>query len=154
MPSGVYKRKKIVPTCHPDRPHGGESLCKSCYYFKHKDTYTSSRISRHANKPAETMIVKKRSDAKRLGVDFNITVEDLLPLPTHCPVLGIELDYAVGKGRAFNGPSIDRKDPNKGYLSGNVAVISKRANTLKSNASVDELQRILKYMNAGDSVCQ
>ena len=27
---------KVVPTCHPDKQHGGHGLCKGCYQRKHK----------------------------------------------------------------------------------------------------------------------
>lgn len=45
-------------------------------------------------------------------------------------------------------PSLDRKDPTKGYVRGNVAWISFRANRIKSDASQQELERILNYVKA------
>lgn len=40
-------------------------------------------------------------------------------------------------------PSLDRLDSSKGYVKGNVRVISKRANQLKNNATVEEMRMVL-----------
>lgn len=62
-----------------------------------------------------------------------------------CPVLGIPLDYtASGKG-VHNSASLDRSDSTKGYVLGNVKVISLRANLLKRDASLEELIRLGEY---------
>jgi hypothetical protein len=42
---------------------------------------------------------------------------------------------------------LDRIDNNEGYVKGNVAVISFRANTLKNNATAEELRAIADYMD-------
>lgn len=47
-----------------------------------------------------------------------------------------------------NWPSLDRWDSSKGYVPGNVFVISYRANTLKNSATLDEALRIVKYLRA------
>lgn len=49
------------------------------------------------------------------------------------------------RGCVNNAPSIDRFDNNKGYEKGNVAVISWRANNLKRDATLDELQKVVKW---------
>lgn len=64
-------------------------------------------------------------------------------IPTHCPVFGWVLRAG---GRHFNSMSIDRVDSSKGYIPGNVKVISLRANQLKNNATIEELENIVKYM--------
>lgn len=81
------------------------------------------------------------------NIPYDITVDDLYPLPLTCPVLGITLNWTLeGKGSPNDCPSIDRLDPAKGYVKGNVRIISQKANRLKSNASMDELEAILTYM--------
>lgn len=94
-----------------------------------------------------TMLRYAKSRAKALGLAFDLTRDDIA-LPTHCPVLGIELDYAPKDSRKNrdNAPSLDRIDPRKGYVSGNVQVISLRANRIKNDATVDELRRVADYM--------
>jgi hypothetical protein len=44
-----------------------------------------------------------------------------------------------------NSPSLDRIDNSKGYIEGNVIVVSWRANNLKRDASIQELQKIVEF---------
>ena len=79
---------------------------------------------------------------------MNISINDLFPLPSVCPVFGIEINYEGTKAKGFvdDSPSIDRIDSAKGYIKGNVQIISWRANRIKSDASLHELEAILKYV--------
>jgi len=87
----------------------------------------------------------KKSNATRRGIDFEIEFGDIV-FPTHCPILGLELDYFTEQGWEENSPSFDRIDPDKGYVKGNVAIISMRANRIKNNGSVEEHQKIVNFM--------
>jgi hypothetical protein len=83
--------------------------------------------------------------ANKNGMEFSITLDDLLPLP----VLGIKINYEGNKGqRGFvnDSPSIDRLDSSLGYVKGNVKIICWRANRVKSDATVEELRAILNFM--------
>ena len=66
-------------------------------------------------------------------------------VPQKCPVFGIPLvsTGVRGSGPRFNSPTLDRIDSAKGYTPGNVWVISHRANSLKSNASLEELRKLV-----------
>jgi hypothetical protein len=86
-----------------------------------------------------------RDRAKRKGLEFSITRDDIL-IPTHCPILGIEL-FNTPRRKTDNTPSLDRIDNTKGYIPGNIHVISDRANRIKSNATVAELELIVNYLN-------
>jgi hypothetical protein len=55
-----------------------------------------------------------------------------------CPLLGTPLFYGNGK-MGPNSPTLDRIEPAKGYVPGNVWVISQRANVIKNDATVVEL---------------
>lgn len=80
-------------------------------------------------------------------LDFDITAEDLMPFPLYCPVLGIKLDwFADGRGGNDNSPSIDRLDPAKGYVAGNVEIISNRANRIKNDAQLEEVRKLVLWM--------
>ena len=58
---------------------------------------------------------------------------------THCPVFGFVLVHSTGHAK-FDTPSIDRVDPAKGYTDGNIQIISYLANTMKSNATAEQLK--------------
>jgi len=85
-----------------------------------------------------------KSRAKRTGKEFDLVLEDI-HLPHACPILGIEIEW--GEGRSIDGsPSLDRFDNTKGYTKDNVRVISRRANCLKNDATLGEMERIVSYM--------
>lgn len=85
--------------------------------------------------------------AKKNQIPFNIKVEDITT-PTHCPILGIELDYSgtkTGKLANYNAASLDRIIPELGYVKNNVIVISWRANKIKADSTIDELCKIADF---------
>ena len=86
-----------------------------------------------------------KSRAAREGVSFTIRYSDLPPPPAYCPVLGIPLRYNSGKRTDYS-PSLDKIIPGKGYVPGNVAIISFRANRLKGDASLCEIEAIARYL--------
>jgi len=94
-----------------------------------------------------------RYRGRKLGMEATITPADL-DWPRCCPVLGIKLVYPERSGEGklsgrHNYPSLDRLDNTKGYVPGNVFVISYRANTLKSNATAAELRALADYAERG-----
>jgi hypothetical protein len=98
---------------------------------------------RRAN-PVIALLRGAKERARLYGTEFRITLADIT-MPTHCPVLGLKLEHGSGKGGAISAsPSLDRIDSSMGYVPGNVRVISKRANTLKNNATVAELALVLR----------
>jgi hypothetical protein len=97
-----------------------------------------------ARRPKEIMVSHAKSRATEKGIDFDITTDDI-QIPDVCPVLGIPLIRGNGK-RTDNSPTLDRIDNSKGYVKGNVMVISHRANLLKNSASIQEVELILEYM--------
>jgi len=99
----------------------------------------------HARNPARKLFMMAKARAKKAGLAFRIKLADIMPLPDVCPALGIPLR----KGEHSNDPhafSIDRIDNTKGYVKGNVAVVSRRANVLKRDATVQELRSLLRWL--------
>jgi hypothetical protein len=87
----------------------------------------------------------KRLNALREGCKWDLERTDV-HWPTHCPILGIELNYEKRKGRADDSPSFDQIRPGKGYVKGNVQIISLRANRIKNNGTAREHFLIWKHM--------
>lgn len=94
--------------------------------------------------PSQVLFNNAKSRAKAQGLSFDLEVSDLA-VPSVCPVLGIPLAVSTGFAKAGS-PSVDRIDPTRGYVKGNVAVISHKANTIKSDSTVQEIRAVLAYM--------
>jgi len=77
----------------------------------------------------------KKSNAKKLGIEFSIQFNEIV-WPSHCPLLEEKLDYFTSKGWWV--PTFDRIDPTAGYVSGNVCIISRRANCIKYDYTPEE----------------
>lgn len=89
------------------------------------------------------MLQNAKHRAKRKGIPFSLVREDIV-IPTHCPVLGIELSTSNSQ-KLDNSASLDRIDNSKGYVPGNVHVISLKANQIKNNATPAELRSVAQY---------
>ena len=86
--------------------------------------------------------------ARERRIAFTIKISDVV-VPTHCPVLGIELKIAIGVACGQpNSPSLDRIDNKYGYIPGNVVVMSNRANKLKGDATAEELRKVAAWASA------
>lgn len=90
------------------------------------------------------MLSRARHRAKKRGLEFSITQKDF-DIPEVCPVLGIPLQISDGK-LSHGSPSLDRINNDKGYIPGNVAIISQKANWLKSNGTLDQLKQLVRYL--------
>jgi hypothetical protein len=95
--------------------------------------------------PKKVIVSRARQRARKHGLPFDLSTEDF-EIPEVCPILGTELSFNKGgrSGHFPNSPSLDRVDPALGYVKGNVRVISARANWLKSDASLEELERVVE----------
>jgi hypothetical protein len=72
-------------------------------------------------------------------------------VPEFCPVLGIRLACNVRGGPCDASPSLDRIRAELGYVTGNIAVISMRANRIKNNGTAAEHEAIARFMRANGS---
>lgn len=90
------------------------------------------------------MLERARSRAKRRGIPFNLTTLDF-HIPSRCPILDIPLRPSEGAA-SDNSPSLDRIDSTKGYVKGNVHVISNLANRIKNNGDPNQIIRVGTYM--------
>lgn len=129
------------------------------YYWKNKEKVLES-VQKYREENRETIREKgkeyyrrklknrllnaAKARARKYNMDFDLTLDDFI-LPAKCPLLDIELQ--VNKGRnsvKHNSFSLDRIDSSKGYIKGNVWVISMLANSIKSNATLEDIQTLSK----------
>jgi len=110
---------------------------------QNKVLYERSRKIRFQNNPRHYLWYVARTRSRQKGIEFTIVEEDIL-ISELCPILGLVL--TKGDGYLPNAMSLDRVDNNKGYIPGNVRVISRRANLMKSSLTLDVLEKLIKYV--------
>ena len=125
---------------------GYANWCKACLKaLSQRPENIRRRRERRMENFSYTLYIETKSRAKALGHDFNLEPHDLV-IPDRCPVTGQPL-VAELNGRTYNTPTVDRKDPTKGYVKGNAFVISWIANRIKSDQSDPALfEAIARYM--------
>ncbi len=114
------------------------------WYQKTKDERQEKQKKYYLENYDLSLLNSIRQRAKRLGAPFDLTRDDLI-FPEKCPVFGFALERNRGKVN-FNSPSIDRIDPSRGYTKDNIQVISYKANTMKNNASKEELEMFARWI--------
>lgn len=112
-----------------------------------RDKYLKSKRDEFLKNYKKQILHRTRLRAESKGLEFNIDEGDIV-IPEICPIL--EVPIVVGtKGEYEYSPSIDRIDNSKGYIKGNVQIISKKANSMKNSATPAELmtfcKNILRY---------
>lgn len=159
--------------CKGNGMYGKRSICRDCDRIIHNtDEYRERRrIRRDERRKNEVDYAKKEREknlrsiienydsyrkylirgakqrASMQNIPFDITYLDI-EIPEYCPLLGIKLQKHIGKnvGIQNDSPTIDKIIPNLGYVKGNVWVISAKANRMKSNATVEELELLVKNL--------
>ncbi len=106
----------------------------SRYYHSHKEI-VANRVRENVPKYLWRSCL---DTSRKKGYDFNIEVEDII-IPEVCPYLNEPITSISGKKFVPTNPSVDRIDSTKGYVKGNIQVISRQANIMKSNASKSQL---------------
>jgi hypothetical protein len=115
------------------------------HHKRHTKLYSTEKRRKAYEKNIEgAMYYRAKKRAEKRGMEFTIVPSDIL-IPDKCPVLGIEIKRTVD-GKKENSPSLDRRDSTKGYTKENIVVISNRANRIKSDASFEEIEMIMKYL--------
>ena len=85
-----------------------------------------------------------KNRSKEENCPFDIIPEDII-IPEYCPVLGIPL-FVSDNNCSDNSPSLDKVIPELGYIKTNIVVMSHRANTIKNNATIEELEKIVNFL--------
>jgi len=130
---------------------GLQSACKMCsleaadkWQKSHKEEHNKSSKKWRINNPKTYILARLKQSARLRNIYFKLYESDLGDLPKFCPVLGIKLNYS-GTRHSANSASVDRIDNTKGYIPGNIIIVSHRVNHLKNDATWQELLQIVKF---------
>ena len=118
---------------------------------KYSGNYNKRRRELHRLDPRIRIRGGARGRALERGIEFDLpSYKDLPKVPKYCPVLGIPLKVGSSKksngGGSYNSPSLDRIDNNKGYIKGNIQIISRKANQMKNNGSFKDIKKLYIFM--------
>jgi hypothetical protein len=121
-------------------------------YFTDRETNKATREhwiypEQAVAKYCSTICAAAKQRARKGGYTFDITPEYLVsifPRDLMCPILQYKMHlWGEDKNRR---PSLDKINPNLGYVHSNVAWISLEANRIKDNATIEVLRRLTAYM--------
>ena len=118
---------------------GVNTICKTCRVPLSKEKWLNTSA-------VTKMLSRCKSRATQQSRVFNITEEDIV-IPSICPILKVPFNTSSDYT-----PSVDRIDTTKGYVKGNIQVISNKANRMKSNASAKELKLFAEWINT--NICE
>ena len=118
--------------------------------FCHKaDSKNYSKTHGMTNTLEYRIFSTSKARAKKRNLDFNLELDDIF-IPDFCPVLNIKIDkrlFKHSKRRPLdNSATLDRIDSSKGYIKGNIAVISYLANSIKNEGNADEHDAIATFI--------
>lgn len=136
--------KQMTKPCkngHMSKRYAHNGVCYECCRLASRAWYHKNKTDLNWRK--DRIIKCARNRANINNVEFDITVDDL-DWPEKCPVFDTPLDYFSGD--RWNAVSLDRTDSSKGYTKGNVKIISMKANSLKNASTLDDLRKLVIYM--------
>jgi len=103
------------------------------------------------NKKIANMYYRAKNRAENKDLPFTITrqdIADVWPKDDYCPALRIPLKIKGGnKISTDNSPNLDRVIPILGYVKGNIAVVSKLANSIMTSARPSEVIKVGKWFD-------
>ena len=96
-----------------------------------------------------TQIYRTRVRAVEKKIPFDLTVEYVKSIcPDKCPVFETPFNFIGNKHLIPESPSIDRIDPAKGYVEGNIAIISAKANQIKSAYKFQDIYKVAAWLES------
>ncbi len=131
----IKNRAKVKE--YRDRYPERVASAKKTYAEANKDEINSYHRAYAKKNAAKKLLIRAKYRAKAKGLDFDLEADDI-EIPEVCPYLGFKLVAEAGRQKRRS-ISLDRIDSSKGYTKGNVRVISWLANTMKNNATLEEL---------------
>jgi hypothetical protein len=139
----------------------GEQNEQGWYFYNYKgyvknDGYRAIHWQKtwqaYERKRIQAIQTNKPKYCRDRGLDIDITGVDgldylvsIFPKDYICPALGIKMKWNNSPHQG-DSPSLDRLDPSKGYIRGNLEWISERANTMKHDATLEEVEALAKWL--------
>jgi len=114
-------------------------------YKANPDYYLETTRKQRVQNPKRSIFASLKSKAKTRNLEFTLDIDDII-IPERCPVFNVPLIYNIGKGQSPYSISIDRIDNTKGYVKGNIQVVSKKANAMKQDATQEELLQFARWV--------
>lgn len=144
-----------------NRPDELQGECRACHRDRNRERWRTQKVKMNKkhrdwkiSHPEYAVFFEAKRRAKRKNISFKLVCGDIT-VPDFCPALGIPLKVNRGKfGATDNSPSLDRFDISKGYIQGNVFVISNLANRIKSTATSDQVEAVAKWMKEIEGLSQ
>lgn len=103
----------------------------------------------HKNNMEKILLANAKKRSSERNLEFDIELSDIV-IPKFCPLLEIPIIKGSTMFNRDSSPSLDRIDSSKGYIKGNVRVISNLANSVKRDLDKDLLfkfsKNIINYM--------
>ena len=118
---------------------------KKVWYEEHREQVKETdRVWRQTH-PQQYLYVRAKCSARYRNLEFNLCVEDII-IPEVCPYLGIKLLIMPTMAQRDAAASLDRIDNTKGYIKGNIEVISDLANRMKRTATKEQLLKFAELI--------
>jgi hypothetical protein len=135
-----------------------KKACKSCrileakkHYHENLEYYAVKGKQWRVKNPKQAWAIRAKNSARARaldkGIEFSLTREYIMNLcDDKCPVFNTPFIYNGNKIQNSQSPSIDRIDITKGYIEGNVVIISMKANAIKNAYKADDIAKVAKWL--------
>lgn len=138
-----YFTGKKCPKNHISKRYTHNGVCYDCVMESNKKWYDNNKLDIEWRKKRLFNHLKNRAMIKNIPFDLEYSDIEWNDI---CPVFGCKLQYDSTETAKNDSASIDKIFPELGYVKGNVRVISHRANWLKQDATIEQLENIIRYM--------
>lgn len=131
---------KVYRESHKETVVASNKAWRKNNIVRHRKTMCAYRKTWRVENPIKEMFYAAKIRAKKNELEFNLIETDIV-MTTQCPVFNIPFKTFDRKWA----PSLDRIDNTKGYIKGNIVVVSRYANEIKRNASAHDLKLVAEF---------
>ena len=119
--------------------------------YNHTERGRERRKQWARDNPGRIWCSAARNNAKRRavkkGLPFGLSGAYIYSiLPDKCPVFGTTFKFHGNGVLGPYSPSIDRIDPAKGYVEGNIVIVSIKANQIKNAFTMKDIRMVADWM--------